>query len=565
MRNWILVVAALSLVAGCKKNKEADKAAPKPGEGPAAKGPASTGDQDALWALAPDGMAVGVVISPAGMAKIEAGGLELKKLLDSPDLAMFKAKADAALEDALGTSNPSLSTAGLTSQKGLALFGPDKGEAIVILPVADRDKFLAVVKGQKGKDSDTIKGTTCKTVKNVYACSKDPTLFDRLGKGNFKDQLAVVGARGDVELAGVITNKDGKPPATIAIVGQLEKGTVVLRGAVKGMPDDVKKYFGNAKVRQDGDKTAGFALANLPPLVAALKDQVPPEEVLPGVKADALVKSIGGPLTVTIPNGSPIFDLRLPLTDTAPLQTMIDQSASLPPMQMFGASVKDHVLHVTVPQMLMSFDAWIENKELRIGTKGGAAPTATAPMGAIGKELASSDWMFAMYGHGTVLSAPAIPLPPLDQLPPEAALGFRAFTVITEAGFGMKVDGDTLRFVASVRTIWANPDDVVTKLLAIGAKEIVSGQFPGLTKAIVDGSPKSPFAADYNAGYGALMMPAAAIGMLAAVAVPAFMKYQMRAVERDADQMQKDLDKQMKDAEEELKKNGGDDPKPPSP
>src|ERR1043165_7383900 len=157
MRNWILVVAALSLVAGCKKNKEGDKGAPKPGEGPSAKGPASTGDQDALWALAPDGMAVGVVISPAGMAKIEAGGLELKKLLDGPDLAMFKAKADAALEEELGTSNPNLATAGLTSQKGLALFGPDKGEAIVILPVADRDKFLAVVKGQKGKDSDTIK------------------------------------------------------------------------------------------------------------------------------------------------------------------------------------------------------------------------------------------------------------------------------------------------------------------------------------------------------------------------------------------------------------------------
>ncbi|HUS30033.1 MAG TPA: hypothetical protein VMZ53_16115 [Kofleriaceae bacterium] len=565
MRNWILVVAALSAV-GCKKNKEADKAATPPAPGTSApKAPVSTADQDALWALAPDGMAVGVVVSPAGMAKIEAGGLELKKLLDSPELAQFKAKADESLMEVLGTSNPSLASAGLSAQKGFALFAPDNGDPIVILPVADRDKFLAVVKGQKGTDSDTIKKATCKTVKNVYACAKDVALFDRLGKGSFKDQLAIVAARGELELAGTITSKTGKPPATIAIVGQLDRGIVVLRGAVKGLPDDAKKFFGNAKVRQDGDKTAGYALANLPPLVASLADQVPAEEVLPGVKANQLVKSIGGPLTVTIPNGSPIFDLRLPLNDAAPMQTLIDQSASLPPMQMFGATVKDHVLHVTIPQMLMSFDAWIENKELRIGTKGGAAPTATAPMGAIGQELAASEWMFAMYGHGTLLAAPALPMPPLDQLPPEAALGFRALSLVTEAGFGMKIDGDTLRFVASVRTIWANPDDVVKKVLAIGPKEITSGQFPGMAKAIVDASPKSAFAADYNAGYGALMMPAAAIGMLAAISVPAFMKYQMRESMKEADDMQKDMDKQIKDAEDELKKHSGDDPPPPSP
>jgi hypothetical protein len=527
MRNWILLVAALTAV-GCKK-KEAEKKGTPPipvAPGTAVpKTPVSTVDQDALWALAPDGMAVGVVISPAGMAKLEGGALEMKKVLDSPELKMFKAKVDEELMELLGTANPTLSTGGLTSQKGFALFAPDNGKPIVILPVADRDKFLALTKGTKGTDSDTIKKATCKTVKNVYACAQDVALFDRLGKGSFKDQLAIAGARGDIELAGDIT---GKHPMKIAIVGQLDKGTVVLRGAVKGVPEDARKYFGNTKVRQDGDKTAGYALANLPPIIAAAGKDIPAEEVVPGVKLDALVKSINGPLTVTIPNGSPIFDLRLPLTDPAPMQALINEASKLPPMQMLGASLKDGVLHVTVPQMMLSFDAWIENKELRIGTKGGTAPTATAPMGAIGQELAASEWMFAMYGHGTLFAAPALPMPSLDQLPPEAALGLRIIALVTEAGFGMKVDGDTLRFVGSVRTIWANPDDVAAKLLAIGPKEIASGQFPGLAKAIVDGSPNSPFAADYKAGYGALMMPAAAIGMLAAISVPAFVKYQSK-------------------------------------
>ena len=86
-----------------------------------------------------------------------------------------------------------------------------------------------------------------------------------------------------------------------------------------------------------------------------------------------------------------------------------------------------------------------------------------------------------------------------------------------------------------------------------------------MAKAIGDASPKSAFAADYNAGYGALMMPAAAIGMLAAVAMPAMLKYQMREMEQESDAMQKDLEKQIKEAEDELKKNSGDDPPPPSP
>ena len=525
MRKLIVVVGVLGALGGCKKNKQADNKGGTTAPGVSApKAPMSTADQDALWALAPDEMAFGAVISPAGLSKLEAGGLAMKSVLDSPELAMFKAKVEDQLNETFGTPNPSLATMGLTAQKGFAIFGPDKGDPIVIVPVADRDKFLAITKGTKGTDSDKIKEATCKTVKNVYACSKDVSLFDRLGKGSFKDQLAVAGARGDMELAGIIPAKNKTPQMTIAIVAQLDKGTVVLRGALKGLPADAQKYFASTKVRQDGDKTAGFAMANLPPLVAALAAQVPPDEVLPGVKADALVKSINGPLTVTIPNGSPIFDLRLPLSDTAPMQALIDQSASLPPMQMVGATVKDHVLHVTVPQMMMSFDAWIEGKELRIGTKGGQAPTATAPMGAIGQEIAAGEWMFAMYGHGTMLAAPALPLPPIDQLPPEAALGFKMFALVTEAGVGVKLDGDTLKIVGSVRTIWSNPDDVVKGVLAIGAKEITSGQFPGMTKTIVDKSPSSPFAADYKAGYGALMMPAAAIGVLAAIAVPAVMK-----------------------------------------
>src|SRR5689334_15228737 len=103
MRKLIVVVAALGALGGCKKNKQADSKGGTTAPGTSApKAPMSTADQDALWALAPDNMAFGAVISPAGVGKLEAGALEIKKLLDSPELAMFKAKADEALTDIFG-------------------------------------------------------------------------------------------------------------------------------------------------------------------------------------------------------------------------------------------------------------------------------------------------------------------------------------------------------------------------------------------------------------------------------------------------------------------------------
>src|SRR4051812_16841399 len=110
MRKLLLVVATGALAVGCKKNKEGGT--PSPSGTAAPKAPASTVDQDALWALAPDGMSVGLVISPAGVGRFEASALEVQKLLAAPDMAMFKAKVDDALTDVLGTTNPSLATAG---------------------------------------------------------------------------------------------------------------------------------------------------------------------------------------------------------------------------------------------------------------------------------------------------------------------------------------------------------------------------------------------------------------------------------------------------------------------
>ena len=103
----------------------------------------------------------------------------------------------------LPSSNQELLKArfGVAGRRMLLTFGllsPNKG--IAILPVGDRDKFLAATHGMRGSGTDKLDSdVTCMETHGVYACATDPTLFDRLGNGTLSAMPA--GARGDIELA----------------------------------------------------------------------------------------------------------------------------------------------------------------------------------------------------------------------------------------------------------------------------------------------------------------------------------------------------------------------------
>jgi hypothetical protein len=518
----IPVLLALVAIAGCKKDKGNDKP-----PGPAPVAPTSTDAQDALWALAPEGALVGFVVSPTGLERLEAGANDVNKVFTSaPDLAPFKAKIDEGLTEILGSPSLSLSAAGMSSKKGLAVFVVPDQPPIIILPVTDRDKFLAVAKGQKGNDVDTIKKATCKTIKDVYACARTPELFDKLGKGSLKEQLKLAGARGDVEAAATIPG----PNIKVGAVVQLSRGTAVMRAGATNLPPEIKLFLANTKPRTDGDKTAGFAVVNIAPILMQVAAKMPSEMIVSGVRSDELVKSIAGPLTLTMDNTANVFDLQLPLNDPGPAQKILDQCDKLPPAAFLGLTVKDGVCHAPIPQMQMEVDAWIDGKTFHIGKKGDQTKYPSAPMSAVGQELANGEWTVALFGRGTMFAPIPFPMPmPPTSLPPEAMLGFRSLAMVNEVGYGVRVDGDVVRALSVVRTAWANPDDVVAKIVAIQPMDIVAGKASTQAKTIADASPKSPFAADFASGYGGLMIPAAMVGMLAAVAIPAFLDYNKKA------------------------------------
>ena len=72
-----------------------------------------------------------------------------------------------------------------------------------------------------------------------------------------------------------------------------------------------------------------------------------------------------------------------------------------------------------------------------------------------------------------------------------------------------------------LRTAWANPPEIVAKLIAISGDDIVARQGDRAREGDRRGAAGSPFAADYAAGQGGLMVPAAALGIASALVMPA--------------------------------------------
>jgi type IV pilus assembly protein PilA len=86
----------------------------------------------------------------------------------------------------------------------------------------------------------------------------------------------------------------------------------------------------------------------------------------------------------------------------------------------------------------------------------------------------------------------------------------------------------------AARTAWSNPDDVVKQLVAVDGEQILRGKGPELAKPIIAAAPNSPFANDFRAGATGMLMPMSLVGVLAAVAIPAFMDYMKKSKKPEA-------------------------------
>ena len=478
--------------------------------------PASTAELDALWAKEPAGATIGVVVSPRGLTMLEHAWHDVHGFLkSSPAFAPVEQEMASALADEKLTTDLTLASLGLAPGKGFAFFLDAHQHGVALLPVVDRDRFLAVMHGTKGPDSDRIEDAMCKPLDGWYACADGPGMLNTLGKGELRKELAAVGARGDIEA--VVT-----APAKGAAVVQLARGSLVVRGVVDGVPSAfIQKLGAPVHPRVDLDHTSGFAVINLAPLVADL----PRVPLIDGVTAADLGASVAGPLTITATPGGAI-DVRIPLKDTAPAAKLLAHCTDLPPLAALGATLVHGACHARLPLPIpLALDARIDGHDLRVTADVGQAATAAAvPVSAVAKELAGGAWQVAFWGRGTLIAVQQPALPAIA-IPPDAELAVGAIAMLNEVGLGVTNDGDRLRVVAEVRTGWANPDDVIAKLEAVSAADLRAGKGPALCKAIAEASPHAPFATDYHAGPSGLLVPSFVGGAVGFAAVQMFTEY----------------------------------------
>jgi hypothetical protein len=507
MRTQLLLVVALL---GCKKTPESSSSGPARG----------TNDADALWALAPEKLQAGFVLTPRALDMLEGGALRVQSLVQTaPDLAFVKGRLDE-LTTQLGGPFKGLADLGIDKSRGIAWFIHESGEPIVALPIADRAK-LGKLSGQDlGTDPNKLGPMTCKPINTIAVCSQKPELLAGLGAAKVPASLAALGVRGDVE--GVAHIGEISAAGTL----QIERGEALAHVTFEGVPPTTALPVGGAtgKPRVEPEHSVAFAITP----VELFTQAVPPTLPLPGGGTTGdLFATVSGPVTVTIAAGSLTPDVRVPVSDPAPAQRVIDHCKEIIPPDLFVETKEAGTCRFKVPQYSIELDLWTEAKEVRLGTKQPGPAGKTVALTPLAKEIADQGWTTAFWGRGTMFGATGFPAMANTSLPDQGAAMVRALSLLSEMGLAVRWEGKTASAVFGFRTVYANPDDVVTKLLAIPPADIIAGKADA-AKAIAAAHPSSPFAGDFAAGQGGLMVPTAVIGMLAAVAIPAFTNYMQR-------------------------------------
>jgi hypothetical protein len=549
MRNpWWIVALALA-AAACKKDaaKPADKGTGSgaPVAAPATPLVADVAAVDALWALAPPDIKGGGVVTGNALVLVDKAMTNMRGLLTrTPGMEQAAAQLDVLKKQIVGAAT-SYAEAGLALEQGIAFFTDGDKRTVAVLPVADRAKFVAARGGTTQGDVDRIGELTCKPVGTRYACSEDPT-FLALGGGDLGTQAGVNGVRGDGELVIVLPPADPQQPLPFEATGPItatlnvREGELVLRGHLPAkLLGPLAEIAALPRAKLDVDSAGGFLIVPLGMATRTLPD-VP---IVPGVTLHGLFGSFAGPLQAVVPAGASDVDVRIALKDPAPATAVVGTCGELGGLLPVTPAPDGSCQVGPIPQIGVTAAVWVEGNELRAAKAKGPAPkpTAASPPSAAGKELAG--YTGAFWGHGLLVGAG------VANLPPQAIALMSAFSTLTEFGMGadFRTDGITVLLVG--RTIHQNPYALFTRLDAA----LASGD--GATvEALAKENPGTPLAHDFAAGPLGLGVPTFAVGVLSAVAIPAFLEYMRKGKGSESDL---NLNRIAKAAKTHLVRTGG--------
>lgn len=241
MRAAVVMVALVSAVLACKKDR------PEQPEAPAS-----------LWSYAPEDAAWGLVIQPGAAAAAAEGLQELARLMSVYPVSsgwLFELRQTAFQGGLDPFDRQFFSLAGLDPAGGFALFGDEHGPSLMILAVADRNRFRSYTgmkkTRRKGREIDVDATSACAELRGVYACTDT---YETLERAMAPGQDGGIGAsvpdvpaglRGDIEVAidpGRMGWTDSDPaetgfePERVFSSLSLTGGGVTMRWFLDGLP-----------------------------------------------------------------------------------------------------------------------------------------------------------------------------------------------------------------------------------------------------------------------------------------------------------------------------------------
>lgn len=535
-----------------------------------------------LWAIAPANTVMGVVASPGSAAKLHSMMMNViataeTRPMGAKLLAELREESKSEVVDVLDPA--SISGAGIDMAGSAAVFMVAKKQAYLILPVTNREAFRKVTEGTletvDGMEVDQIEeDLVCAPKNDRYLCASTVALLKEFGgkansslskrvaelpmeyRGHAEFVMDIPGIKKvdddfDADFDGQMTD----PQLAIGAI-RLGNGSVTVRGWFQVKPLDkvaaaaaVPNTLATALSATKPSSLFGFRM----PMDAIIAEMPGGNDDIAGLNVK---KDVMGNFTGEFVGYTPQSDgfwgrMAMGLKDPAPFKTLLNMGCGMAPaLGIPGITVtpadgkcsamidvaKLPLPDKTIAEMFkepVSVIAEVKPDRFEI-TLGKEAPVNGKSISSVGSELLSKSWNFSMWTEGMgIASGMEIPWGKMKDVPADdlegVKLGVWMFAHIYEIGMAGGVRDDGIHGVMHVATYAGDKPEAYKAYQAAVAKTLTGATATPEFESIREKWPNS-MAARGGTGAGSVMITGVT-GVLAAVAIPAFMKYQQKSME----------------------------------
>jgi hypothetical protein len=536
-----------------------------------------------LWAIAPSNTVMGIVAAPGAASKLHSMMMNIVATAQARPLGaklIAEKWGELKSEDINVFDLASIAGAGIDINGSAAIFMVAKKQAYVIIPVTDREAFRKVTKGKletvDGIEVDQIEDDlVCAPKNDRYLCASTVALLKDFGgkvggtlakrvaelpseyRGHAEFVMDIPGMQKiDDDFGGDFGGQMTDPQLGIGSI-RLGNGSITARGwfqvkpldkvaAAAGVPNTLAAALGATKP----SSLFGFRM----PMDAIIAEMPDKEENIAGLnlKTDVMGNFTGEFIGYTPQSDGLWGRMAMGVKDPAPFKKLLNMGCGMAPaMGIPGIEVTPgdgkcsaliDVAKLPLPDKTIatmfkepvSIIAEVKADRFEL-TLGKEAPTTGKPVSAMGSELMGKSWNFSMWAEGMGIAS-GVELPwhqmPKD-VPAEFADGIKMaiwmLAHVYEVGMAGAVRDDGIHGIFHVATYAGDKPEAFKAYQAAVTKTLASGTATADFGAIREKWPNS-MAARGGTGAGSMMITGVA-GALAAVAIPAFMKYQQKSVE----------------------------------